>query len=127
MSEQDNQTIARIRQAAHSNQTVLVSGSKVYTDELALLRIVDSQTAQIAVQELAIAQARAEIERLTELLSEDQRMHGETIKQLEDACAEKGLEIEWLKDCMRQHMDSETYNHCQDYLDKMRSKYAKAN
>lgn len=58
--------------------------------------IVDSQTAQIAVQELAIAQARAEVQRLTDLLSEEQRMHSETIKQLESLCTkDKPVKSEW--------------------------------
>jgi hypothetical protein len=36
--------------------------------------------------------------------------------------AEHAKEIERLKDCMFQHMDSDTYNHCQEYLEKMRGK-----
>jgi len=41
--------------------------------------------------------------------------------------AEQAKEIERLKDCMFQHMTSETYNHCQEYLEKMRGNNEKAN
>ena len=36
--------------------------------------------------------------------------------------AEQAKEIERMKDCMFHHMDSDTYNHCQEYLEKMRGK-----
>lgn len=36
--------------------------------------------------------------------------------------AEQAREIERMKDCMFHHMDSDTYNHCQEYLEKMRGK-----
>ena len=41
--------------------------------------------------------------------------------------AEQAKEIERMDACMFQHMPSETYNHCQEYLEKMRGNNEKAN
>lgn len=104
---QQAQTIAHIRKNQNTGNDLCREDDFI----AALLKIVDSQAQKIASLEYD--------------LSDHKDMLKGVVGLHKDACekiAEHAKEIERLKDCMFQHMDSDTYNHCQEYLEKMRGK-----
>lgn len=97
---QQAQTIARVKLAL--NNGVAYTELKQFMRDM--LEIVDSQAQKLKEQAETIATNAA------------------YAIELQGKIAEQAREIERLKDCMFQHMDSDIYNHCQEYLEKMRGK-----
>ena len=106
---QQAQTIAHIRKNQNTGNDLCREDDFI----AALLKIVDSQAQKIKSME-------ANYRELAGAWFDEREALGIQI-------AEQAKEIERLKDCMFQHMTSETYNHCQEYLEKMRGNNEKAN
>ena len=83
-------------------RTELCNFNGAYVDCQKLLEIVDSQAQKIAADKKAMEIA-------AELMESQVK------------------EIEWRDKCMFHFMTSETYGHCQEYLEKMRGNNEKAN
>ena len=81
-----------------------------------LTEIVDSQAQRIARLEYTVSDK-------SDMLTGVAGLHKEACEEIEKQAqkiSEQAKEIESLNALMFQHMSSETYNHCQEYLKKMR-------